>query len=352
MSDPGCLKLTTYFGERARADVGFLGDALVGVYARHRLQTSLVLRGIEGFGAKHQLRTDRLLSLSEDLPMVAVAVDRRASIEAALDDVRALPRFSGLLTLERALLLAGDELTRRHDAADAILTGRTAKLTVYVGRQERAGGRPAHVAVVDTLRRRGIAGATVLLGLDGTVHGERRRARFAARNAAVPLMVIAVGDGDRLAATLQDLAALLPRPLATLERVQICKRDGALLERPRAVPGHDPTGLPLWQKLMVYASERSRHGDVPLHRALLAELQRAGAPGATTLRGIWGYHGDHAPHGDRLLQLRRHVPVLTTIVDRPEAIQGWFDVVDRVTASTGLVTSEMVPVLEDPAGGS
>ena len=349
MSGDGSLKLTVLFGERARADGGFLADALVGIFARHRLRTSLVLRGIEGFGAKHQLRTDRLLTLSEDLPMLALAVDRRAAIEAALADVRALPTFSGLVTLERALLLAGDELGRPHGDAEAILAGRTAKLTVYVGRQERAGGGPAHVAVVDLRHRRGIAGATVLLGVDGTAGGERRRARFFARNAAVPVMVVAVGDGDRLAGTLGELAALLPAPLATLERVQVCKRDGALIERARALPGSDPSGLPLWQKLTVYGSERASHGGVPLHRALVGELRRAGAPGATAVRGVWGFHGDHAPHGDRLLQLRRHVPVVTTVVDRPQAIQRWFDVIDQVTAATGLVTSEMVPVLEDPA---
>jgi PII-like signaling protein len=346
-----CLKLTTYVGERARADGGFLADALVAIAARHGLRTSIVLRGIAGFGAKHHLRTDRLLTLSEDLPLVAIAVDRRAAIEAALADVRALPRFSGLVALERAQLLAGDAVAAPDADASAVLAGPGAKLTVYVGRQERAGGRPAHEAVVDLLHARGVAGATVLLGVDGTVGGERRRARFFGRNAAVPLMVLAVGDGDRLAAALPELHTLLAAPLATLERVQVCKRDGVLLERPRALAGTDPSGLPVWQKLTVLGSERARVGDEPQHRALVAALRRAGARGATSVRGIWGYHGDHPPHGDRLLQLRRHVPVVTTIVDRPDAIQRWFDLVDGLTTQTGLVTSEMVPVLEDPAAG-
>jgi PII-like signaling protein len=300
------------------------------------LATSLVMRGVEGFGAKHAIRTDRLLSLSEDLPMVAVAVDRRARVEQALADVRALPRFSGLVTTERAQMLGGQEL-----GGGAIDVDASAKLTVYVGRQERAGGRPAHVAVVDLLHRRGIAGATVLLGIDGTRRGERRRARFVNRNAEVPLMVIAVGDGDRIAAVLGELGSLLTDPLVTLERVQIAKRDGVLLERPRPPAAGDDA----WQKLMVYGSSQAHYRDEALHRALLAELQRAGAPGATTLQGIWGYHGDHPPHGDRFWQLRRHVPVVTTILDRPTAMQRWFDVVDRVTAATGLVTSETVPVL-------
>ena len=105
MSDADALKLTTYFGERDRAGDRFLADALVDLYARRRMRTSLVMRGVEGFGVKHHLHTDRLLTLSEDLPMVSVAVDLRARIEAALDEVVALSG-DGLITLERARMWA------------------------------------------------------------------------------------------------------------------------------------------------------------------------------------------------------------------------------------------------------
>jgi PII-like signaling protein len=44
-----------------------------------------------------------------------------------------------------------------------------------------------------------------------------------------------------------------------------------------------------------------------------------------------------------LLQLRRHVPVVTTVIDTPEAIARSFQIVDEVTVQAGLVTSEMVP---------
>ena len=57
MNEDG-VKLTTYFGERQRAGGRFLADRLVDVYAQHELRTSLVLRGSEGFGAKHGHRTD------------------------------------------------------------------------------------------------------------------------------------------------------------------------------------------------------------------------------------------------------------------------------------------------------
>jgi len=333
-----CLKLTVYFGERDRADDAFLADALVGIFASHELQTSLVLRATSGFGLKHQLRTDRLLTLSEDLPLVSVAVDSRERIEAALLDVERLS-FDGLVTLERARMLTGHIATLElpQDLHEAT------KLTVYVGRQQRSGSRPTYEAVVDLLHRHGIAGASVMLGVDGTAHGLRQRARFFGRNADVPLMIISVGDGKRIAALLPELGQMLARPLLTLERIRVCKRDGQRLAQPDHVPHSDPAGLQMWQKLMVYLSEQSRYGDGPLYTELIRRLRQAGASGATSLRGIWGYHGDHSPHGDSFWQIRRRVPVLTVLVDTPANIQRWFAVVDELTEHTGLVTSEIVP---------
>jgi PII-like signaling protein len=341
-----CLKLTIYFGERDRARGGFLADALLDLFERQSFQTSVLLRGAEGFGAKQRLQTQRLLTLSEDLPVVAVAVDSRERIERTLLEVTELTG-DGLVTLERARMLTGRIAAERlpEDLHEAT------KLTLYCGRQERADGRPAFLAVVDLLHRRGLAGATVLLGVDGTVHGERRRARFFGRNADVPLMVISVGDGERIGSVLPELAELLARPLMTLERVRVCKRDGRRLADPGEIPSRDPGGRSVWQKLMVYTSEQARHGRHPLHVELIRRLRSEGASGATVLRGIWGFHGDHAPHGDRLLSLRRHVPVTTVIVDTPERLARWFEIVDELTEHAGLVTSEVVPAFRAAGPG-
>jgi len=101
------LKLTTYFGERQRVQGRFLADVQLDLFGRHGLATSVLMRGAEGFGLKHHLRSDRLLSLSEDLPLVSVAVDTRPRIEAVLDELRSVQR-TGLITLERARLLRGE----------------------------------------------------------------------------------------------------------------------------------------------------------------------------------------------------------------------------------------------------
>ena len=346
-----CLKLTSYFGERQRtADNGFAADALLDLYGRRGVATSILLRGAEGFGARQHLRTDRSESLSHDLPLTAVAVDTRSRIEGLLEETVDLLR-SGLVTLERARLLTGDLEAFTQVAAPDEET----KLTVYVGRQERVYRVPAFVAVCDLLHRRGIAGATALLGVDGTAHGERERAAFFSRNSATPMMVIAVGSGAQIARALPELGALLRQPLLTLERVRICKRDGNLLRRPptadESQPVADGTGQPVALKLMVYTSEAALHDGQPIHRAIVRRLRAAGISGATTQRGMWGFHGDHLPHGDRLLQLGRHVPAVTIVIDSPERIQAAFDLILDLTAEQGLVTSETVPVTrQKPVG--
>jgi PII-like signaling protein len=332
------IALTTYSGERDRDGGEMLADALMAAYARRGLRASLLLRGAAGFGVKHHLHTDRLLTLSEDLPLVTLAVDRRDAILAAAEEAAARAG-DGLITLER--ISTGDVvpgLGGPHDEA---------KLTVHLGRGARAGGRPAHVALVELLRRHGVAGASALLGVDGTAHGRRRRARFTGANGHVPMIVMSVGEAGRIATLLPKLDALLGEPVRTLERVRVCKRDGARLAEPHAIP--DGTGV--WRKLTVICGEQSRHAGRPLTDALIAGLRRSGAAGATALRGVWGYHGDHAPHGDRLLQLRRRVPVVVISVDTPERSRRSYEVIDALTDADGLVLSERVPAFRASGPG-
>lgn len=325
------LKLTTYFGERARIEGRLLADELLDAAAGHDIALSVLMRGVQGFGAKHRLRTDRLLTLSEDLPLVSIAIDGAERIEALRAGVAELPG-EGLITVERASLAgAVGDLSADSDV----------KLTVCLGRHERVDGEPAFAAVCRVLREAGVSGATVLLGVDGTVGGERRRARFFARNVGVPLLVLSVGEAATIDRALATLRQMLPSLVFTLERAQVLKRDGRLLLQPtkRLSSAGDSARV----KLTVVTSEAARHQSRPVYLELVGRLRERGAAGATSLRGIWGFHGEHEPHGDRWLSLRRHVPVITEVIDTPERIAPFFEIVDELTSERGLVTSELVP---------
>jgi PII-like signaling protein len=183
------------------------------------------------------------------------------------------------------------------------------------------------------------------LGVDGTRDGRRARARFFHGNADVPTIVEGAGSSDAVGGLLAELASLVPEAPVMIEDVQICKRDGRVVAGPTELADTDPSGRPIWQKLTVHTSESTTHGGRAVHRELLDRLLAGDAAGATCIRGIWGFHDERAPHGDRLLQLRRRVPVVTTVIDRPSRIARSFEIVDGLTRESGLVTSQLVPAL-------
>jgi PII-like signaling protein len=340
------LRLTSYFGERRRTGHDLTGNALLDLYAGKEIAASILLRGTQGFGLRQHLRTDRSLSLSEDLPMLTVAVDTRPRIEAALEQTLAITS-QGLVTLEPVCLMDGDGNLGSLPAGPQD----DVKLTVHLSRHDQAYQLPAFEAICDLLYRRCIAGATALLGVDGTSRGRRQRPRFLSRQAELPMMVIAVGSWDEIMLVLPDIKGLLRHPLLTLEPVRVCKRDGLIVGAPDRSPETGEHGMDLWQKLTVYTSQAALHEGQPVHRTLARRLVAAGIGGVTTLRGVWGYHGEHAPHGDGPLRLGRHVPAVTIVIDTPHRIPAAFAVIDELTAERGLVTSETVPAVRAPAPG-
>jgi len=327
------LTMRAHFAERERSQGRFLADALLDVFEERRVATSVMLRGIAGFGPANVLRSDRSLSLSEDAPVVLSAVDSAGPISALADEVATLVG-RGVITLERSHPLPSAP------AASAA----TVRLSLHVGRRHRIAGAPGYRAVCDVLHRCGFACADVYLGVDGTVAGLRRRAEFFSRNGDVPLLVAGVGTVAQATEAVADVQTMLPDAVFTFAPVTVSKNAGLRLA--------EPTVAGAFQKLIVHTSETSLYRGQPIHRAVIQRLKASDhATGATALRAIWGFRGSERPHGDRFLQLARHVPVSTVIVDTAANIAASYPPVDDATENEGLVTVESLHgMLEVHAG--
>ena len=342
MSRPA-LRLSVYFGELDRMDGGLLSDALLDLFARHEVDVAVLLRAVEGFGIKHRLRTQRLLTLSEDLPLLALALGEADRVEGLLPELDTmLPE--GLVTIERARLV--EPGTVPEAALEGL--GPQVKLSAFVARARRVGGEPAAIAHLRHLGAGGVAGGVALLGVDGVVAGERRRARFLSGNADVPAMVLAVADRESAA---RALAGLPPALAVTLERVRVDKVAGRALGDPAESPEADAGGLGVWHRRVVHTEDGARAGGRPLALELVRQLRLAGAAGATVLRGVAGVSGDGPVRTERALALRRHAPLVVTVVDRPARMRRLWPIVDALTAETGLVTSEAVPAVRATGPG-
>jgi PII-like signaling protein len=338
-------ELRFYFGERDRDGDGPLDVAVMDACARSGVWAAALLRGVEGFGRSAIERTDRLLSLSEDAPLVAVAVGERDVIERLADEVKGLA-VEGLVVLEAAALAPTGTPTAIAAGVGVPVGGSPGdggrdlvRATVW---GPRSGSGSPHLRAVDAMHRHGADCATVLLGVDGVLDGERRRARFVAGNQGVPAMTVAVGERGAIDAALAQLGAV-----ATLVTIEGVERNSVIdrgklhgaggVERNRP---YEAESLHGGARVTLVTSEIAQGGGHPLYLELVHSLRRGGAAGATALRGVWGFRGGVAPHGDRVLALRRDVPLIVETVDSAERAAEWLEVAESLAGEADVVCSQ------------
>jgi PII-like signaling protein len=85
-------RLTVYVGESDHHGHTPLATEIVQRAHAAGLAGASVFRGVEGYGASNHIHTTRILSLSDDLPMAVVIVDRPDAIAAFL------PQLDELIT--------------------------------------------------------------------------------------------------------------------------------------------------------------------------------------------------------------------------------------------------------------
>jgi uncharacterized protein len=93
---------------------------------------------------------------------------------------------------------------------------------IYIGESDHHDGRPLYEAIVSLLRERGIAGATVLRGIEGYGRAARlHTSRILRLSDDLPILIEVVDREDRLRAALPDIDAMVGEGLITLEHVEV-----------------------------------------------------------------------------------------------------------------------------------
>lgn len=93
---------------------------------------------------------------------------------------------------------------------------------IYIGESDRWEGRPLYAAIVEELRSAGIAGATVLRGIEGYGRAARvHTAQILRLSEDLPILIEVVDKEDRLRAILPRIDAMVDGGLITLEHVEV-----------------------------------------------------------------------------------------------------------------------------------
>lgn len=96
------------------------------------------------------------------------------------------------------------------------------QLTVYTGDSSRHGGKPLYRAVVELLHAEGIAGATVMHGMEG--YGGDKQIHTSSildLSRDLPVIVVAVDRAEKVEAVLPGLDEMVDRGLVTTQPVRV-----------------------------------------------------------------------------------------------------------------------------------
>lgn len=95
-------------------------------------------------------------------------------------------------------------------------------LRIFIGESDSWHGKPLYEAIVERLRKEGLAGATVIRGIEGFgAHSRVHSARILRLSEDLPLVIEVVDNAERIEAVLPILDDMVKEGLVTLERVEV-----------------------------------------------------------------------------------------------------------------------------------
>ena len=95
-------------------------------------------------------------------------------------------------------------------------------MRIHIGERDKFNGKPLHEAIVELLRKREYAGATVLRGIAGFGASSRvHRAGILGLSLDLPLVIECIETEEKIRAILPDLDRMLEGGMITLERAKV-----------------------------------------------------------------------------------------------------------------------------------
>lgn len=100
--------------------------------------------------------------------------------------------------------------------------GERVLMRIHIGERDRFHGKPLYQEIVELLRKRGYAGATVHRGIMGFgAHARLHSDRVELLSLDLPIVIECVETEERINAILPELDTMIEGGLVTLERAQV-----------------------------------------------------------------------------------------------------------------------------------
>jgi PII-like signaling protein len=220
-------KVSIYVGQDRQYHGESVYAAILEFLFYHKVSGASVTRGIAGFGADHHLRTDRILALTENLPMKVEFIETPEKVEELLPKLHEMVG-TGLIEIQDTTIVkpseSGKQAARQETSPSLKTAGKAKLMRIFIGENDKWNEKPLHKALIECMRTNDIAGVTVYQGILG--YGANRRIH---KDSALhlshdrPIMLSVVDTEERLRSFLAVLNGMLQQGLVVFSDVDVIK---------------------------------------------------------------------------------------------------------------------------------
>ncbi|MGA8595777.1 MAG: DUF190 domain-containing protein [Bryobacteraceae bacterium] len=217
------------------------------------------------------------------------------------------------------------------------------KVTIYLNQDTRAHVEPLWSTILNFLRSRHVAGATVFwadMGFGSHEQMHNPRSEYAVEHRPVRIEFIeTVGRVEELLPTLYDMVT---DGLIAVQDVTVVKSVSKDKRREMAEPEMPRKTVATAAKLVrIYLGEADRSKDEPLYEAIVKKLRMMEFSGATVYRGILGYGAKRHTHKSGRFHLSHDCPIMISVVEKPERAAELVQVVAGMMQDGIIVSSDV-----------
>lgn len=219
--------------------------------------------------------------------------------------------------------------------------GSAQKVTIYLNQDTRAHVEPLWSAVLNFLRSRHVAGATLFwadMGFGSHEQFHNPRSEYAGEHR--PVRIEFIDTAQRVEELLPTLYDMVTDGLIVAQEITVVKSVSKDHQAAVPEPPRKTTTVPS-KLVQIYIGEADKCKGEPLYEAIIKKLRLMGFSGATISRGILGYGAKGHTHKAGPFHLSNDLPIMISVVEKLERVDDLIGTVSGMIQDGLIVTCDV-----------